>query len=89
LNEETVQALTGKTPQEVIDALVPEGWLVEPSRTGGGVRYRDGKGNQVRIMPGERTAHNPSHRGPYAVISLEGRKVRILLAGNPVLGSDE
>jgi hypothetical protein len=88
LNEELFQSLRGKTADEVVEALVPEDWIREPSSSGGGVRFRDGKGNQVRIMPGYEFG-DALHRGPYAVISLNGMRVRIPLAGNPALSADE
>ena len=69
-------------------ALVPEGWLVEPSARDGGTRYHDGKGNQVRIMPGVSGSRDPLHSGPYAVISWRGRVHRIPLADNPALRID-
>lgn len=88
-SDEDIDALWGKTPEEVVDALVPEGWLREPSARGGGVRYKDGKGNQVRIMPGTPTADDPAHRGPYAVVSFFSDKNRIPLAGNPILSHED
>jgi hypothetical protein len=87
-SDEDLEALRGKTAEDVVKALVPDGWEILPSRTGGGIRYRDGKGNQVRIMPGDPAAPDPTHRGPYAYVTLDGKPTRLPLAGNPVLSGE-
>ena len=87
-SDDDLAALRGATPEEVVQALVPEGWKREPSARGGGIRYNDGKGNQVRIMPGDQAARSPDHRGPYAIASFNGKATRILLRGNPALDED-
>ena len=88
LNDADYEALRGCTPEELVEALVPDDWTIEPSARGGGTRYKDGKGNQVRIMPGSPGEDDLLHSGPYAVVSFFGGKVRIPLAGNPLLGHE-
>jgi hypothetical protein len=38
-------------------------------------------------MPGDPSARSPDHQGPYMIISKDGQKIRIPLAGNPSLPS--
>lgn len=78
----------GSTPEDVIDKLPPyiaEGG--EPSRKGGGVRYPDPDrpGDQVIIEPGDPSASDPLHQGPYVKISKGGQVTRVPLRGNPAL----
>jgi hypothetical protein len=87
-SDEDLEALRGATPEEVVRALVPEGWDSDPSRTGGGVKYFDGRGNQIRVMPGFPDHRLLDHSGPYAVVSFNGKKTRILLKGNPALDEE-
>jgi hypothetical protein len=60
---------------EEVDNAVPEGWVMSPTRKGGGVRWSDPKapGNQVRAMPGDPLANDPLHRMPYVRVSLNGK----------------
>ena len=89
LTDDDYDALRGCTPDDLVRAVVPEGWTKEPSRTGGGFKYHDGKGNQVRIMPGTPGDGDLLHQGPYAVISFFGARVHIPLAGNALLGEQQ
>jgi uncharacterized protein YukE len=78
----------GSTPEDVIEKLPPE--IVAgggPSRKGGGVRYPDPNrpGDQLIIEPGDPSADDPLHQGPYVKISKGGTVTRIPLAGNPSL----
>ena len=78
-------SLAGLSPDEV-RGLIPDDFIKEPSRSGGGERYRDPRktGEQIRIMPGNENSSNPVKRGPYVRISRGGVKSPpIPLKGNP------
>ena len=91
-------SLRGASPQE-IEALIPPNWIREPTSGGGGTVWREIRpgskpanrrftGNQVRIMPGDPTAPDPLHQGPYVVVNIKGQgPIRIPLAGNPALSA--
>jgi hypothetical protein len=80
--------LRGLRPDEVA-ASIPDGWIHRPSTHGGGSVYADpaNPGRQVRIMPGYPPGSRPDPVtwGPYAVVSQNGRAIKIPLAGNPTL----
>jgi RHS repeat-associated protein len=78
-----LHSMEGATPQQVRD-LIPRTWRSAPSTSGGGVKFFDGKGNQVRIMPGTPGIGNV-HGGPYMVVSIYGTIAWVPLAGNPML----
>ena len=75
---------------EDLRAGIPNDWDVTPSRQGNGLVYEDPahKGRQIRIMPGYPPGSRPDvvSTGPYAVVSQNGDRVKIPLAGNPTLG---
>ena len=75
---------------ELVSFRVPQGWVEAPSRTGGGVVFRDPDrpGRQIRIMPGYPAGNRPDPltHGPYAEISQNGIKIKVPLRGNPTLG---
>jgi len=80
--------LVGRDPGEIM-AAIGSNWPQTPSRSGGGVVFRDphNLGRQVRIMPGY-TAGNradPLTHGPYVEVSQNGTTVKIPLRGNPTL----
>jgi len=80
-------SLTGATPEEV-ERAVPEGWVKEPSASGGGTRWLnpERRGEAVRIQPGNVNDENPVKRGPYVRVSKGGqRSDPIPLHGNPTL----
>lgn len=80
-------SLTGATPEEV-ERAVPEGWVREPSATGGGTRWLnpEAPGEAVRVQPGNPRDPNPVKRGPYVRVSKDGtRSPPIPLRGNPTL----
>lgn len=70
-----------------IRARIPEDWEELPSHHGGGTRFRHPtrSGEQVRTMPGDPDARAAIKQGPYAIVSRDGTKSRIPLAGNPTL----
>ena len=74
---------------ENLRASIPNDWPVKPSRSGNGLVYRDPahNGRQVRIMDGYRAGSRaePVTAGPYVVVSQNGDRVKIPLAGNPTL----
>ena len=81
-------SLRGASPEEV-KRLIPETFVENPTRRGGGVRYANPQrpGEQVRVMPGNPNDRNPVKRGPCVRISREGRvSDPIPLEGNPTLG---
>lgn len=73
-----------------LEKAIPPDWVRGESRSGGGVVFRDpnNPGRQVRLMPGYTGGNRPDAlaHGPYAVISQNGRTVKIPLEGNPTLG---
>jgi len=72
-----------------IDAAVPDSWERIPSTSGSGMVYRDPNhpGRMVRVMPGYPEGNRPDGltHGPYAVVSQNGGRVKVPLAGNPTL----
>ncbi len=84
--------IIGRDPIEIM-AEIPSDWTRVPSRSGGGVVFRDPDcpGRQIRIMPGYTVGNRPDPvtHGPYATISQDGMTVKVPLFGNPTLdGSD-
>ena len=81
--------LRGKDADE-IRASIPDGWTARPSRSGGGTVFDDPahQGRYIRVMPGYPAGSRPDEltAGPYAVVSQNGDRVKIPLAGNPTLG---
>ncbi len=80
--------LRGLTPAEV-RASIPDNWTRVPAARGGGEIYVDPAhaGRRIRIMPGypHGTRPNPMTWGPYVVVSQNGQRIKIPLAGNPTL----
>ncbi|GAA0716017.1 hypothetical protein Drose_37105 [Dactylosporangium roseum] len=80
--------LTGRTAAE-IDAAIPSDWERVPSKSGGGITYRDPDnfGRQIRVMPGYSDRNRPDAmtHGPYVVVSQNGTKTKVPMAGNPAL----
>ena len=75
---------------ELDQKLLEEGhWTKFPTKDGNGVRYLDGKGGSVIINKGYseglQGGGDVLHRGPYIKIQPGG--IRVLLAGNPAVGS--
>ena len=86
INEEP-ELLEGASPAD-IEWHIPEGWIVEPTRTGGGIFYRDPEkhGDGIRVMPGYPGNPDPVKQGPYARVTHNGhRSPPIPLQGNPTL----
>jgi len=81
--------LQGRTAAE-IDAAIPSDWERVPSNSGGGITYRDPNnfGRQIRVMPGYAAGNRPDAmtHGSYLVVSQNGTKTKVPLAGNPTLG---
>ena len=64
--------------------------ISETSSNGRGIRFVDphNRGRQIRIDPtgyGAGVRPDPVVAGPYAVVSQNGRVVKVPLAGNPTL----
>jgi hypothetical protein len=82
------KALEGVRLRDVKKAI-PSGWKRRPAGSGGGEIFHDPfhRGRQIRLMRGYGPGTRPGviNEGPYAVISQNGAKVKIPLAGNPVL----
>ena len=81
-------SLEGATEQEV-ERAIPDGWVKQPSRTGGGTRWLNPErtGEAVRVQPGNPRDPNPVKRGPYVRVSKDGKVSNpIPLRGNPTLG---
>jgi hypothetical protein len=76
----------GAAAEDVVSAI-PSNWKVSPTARGGGTRFADPDhpGDQIRLMPGSPNATDPLHSGPYAVVSLRGRVIRVPLEGTPTL----
>jgi hypothetical protein len=83
------KALEGMNSMDLENAI-PSDWARESSNSGGGTVFRDPKnpGRQIRVMPGYAEGNRPDvlTHGPYAVVSQNGRTVKIPLEGNPTLG---
>jgi hypothetical protein len=83
--------LRGVTAAE-IDAAIPPEWQREPSRSGSGIVYWDPhhSGRSIRVMPGYLTGNRPDPltHGPYVVVSQNGVKTKLALAGDPILSGD-
>jgi hypothetical protein len=81
-------ALRGIALRDVQEAM-PAGWPKRATEGGGGEIFRDPvhRGRQIRLMPGYLHGARPGdiNAGPYAVVSQNGGKVKVPLAGNPVL----
>lgn len=73
-----------------LEDSIPSNWTREASNSGGGTVFRDpnNAGRQIRVMPGYIEGNRPDlvTHGPYAVVSQNGRTVKIPLEGNPTLG---
>ena len=83
------QSLRGLTVDEV-KSRIPSDWISETSSNGRGIRFVDphNRGRQIRIDPtgyGAGVRPDPVVAGPYAVVSQNGRVVKVPLAGNPTL----
>jgi hypothetical protein len=82
------EALTGMTAQDVA-AGMPRDWAREASNSGGGTVFRDPvhRGRTIRLMPGYPQGARPGeiHSGPYVVVAQAGVRVKVPLAGNPVI----
>jgi RHS repeat-associated protein len=74
-----------KKPNEI---GAPEGWIVKPSKKGGGTRYIDPKNsrNVIREMPGDPSSPFPSQKVPYVKFQKNGRFYD--KDGNPLSGGD-
>jgi hypothetical protein len=86
------EELLGKTPAEVA-AMIPSDWPPSrPSRSGAGIVYEDPVrlGRQIRVMPGYAAGNRPEPvtHGPYVIVSENGGKLRVALAGNPTLATE-
>jgi hypothetical protein len=81
--------LQGRTAAE-IDAAIPSDWERIPSNSGGGITYRDpvNRGRQIRVMPGYSAGNRPDAltHNPYVVVSQNGTKNKVPLAGNQFAG---
>ncbi len=79
-------SLKGATPRQVREA-VPDGWIEQPMRRGGGVRFLnpDRPGEAIFIEPGWKDATDKVHGGPYVKISRHGTTHRVPLHGNAAL----
>jgi hypothetical protein len=83
------QSLRGLTVDEV-KSRIPSDWISETSSNGRGIRFVEpnNRGRQIRIDPtgyGAGVRPDPVVAGPYAVVSQNGRVVKVPLAGNPTL----
>ena len=82
------QSLKGMDLDEV-KGRVPGDWEVTPATRGDGEVFRDPvhAGRRIRVMngypPGSRP--DPISWGPYVVVSQNGDKIKVALAGNPTL----
>ena len=80
--------LRGLTADEVRQRI-PDGWEMQPSKSGGGTVYRDPEhhGRNIRIMPGYPPGSRPDPMtwGPYARVCQNGAAVKVPLSGNPTL----
>lgn len=83
--------ITGMNSKD-LESAIPFSWTREPANSGGGSVFRDpnNPGRQIRIMPGYTEGNRPDlmTRGPYAVVSQNGKVVKIPLEGNPTLGGN-
>jgi hypothetical protein len=81
--------LVGRTAAE-IDAAIPSDWERIPSKSGDGIVYRDPNtpGRQIRVMPGYSAGNRPDAltHNAYVVVSQNGTKTKLPLAGNPLGG---
>jgi RHS repeat-associated protein len=79
-------SLVGASESEVRN-LTP-GWKESSSKSGGGTRIAnpEKRGEQVRMMPGNKRDPNPTKQGPYLRVSKDGKRSDpIPMKGNPVL----
>ena len=83
------QSLHGVDAED-LRASIPDDWRVRLARDGDGLVYRDPDhdGRQIRIMDGypAGSREDPVTAGPYVVVSQNGDRVKLPLAGNPTLG---
>ena len=83
-NFDPVRDLKGKSFEDAEAILDKElkGWTKGPIKKGDGVRYYDGKGNSIQLNRGypDDPWADTMHEGPYAKISRNGQKTRIMLA---------
>jgi len=81
--KDRLQSKNFKEAEKYLDRQLRDGrgWTKEMTRNGKGIRYFDGKGNAVRIMPGTSRFTGPSIKsGPNAIISGGSNgKIRIAL----------
>jgi hypothetical protein len=72
-----------------VRATIPDDWEYRPAKRGDGDIFKDPlhDGRQIRIMKGypEGSRPNDINLGPYVVVSQNGRRLKIPLAGNPTL----
>jgi hypothetical protein len=80
--------LRGRSADDV-RAMIPDDWEYRPAKCGDGDIFKDPlhDGRQIRIMEGYPAGSRPDdiNLGPYAVVSQNGRRLKIPLAGNPTL----
>lgn len=81
-----LNSLRGASMREMED-LIPSNFVRNATRKDDGIRFADParRGDQIRLMPGNPSAIDPLHQGPYAVISRGGTVTRVPLQGNPTL----
>ena len=81
------QDLRGLSPKQ-LERLLRD-WPIRPSTEGEGIVYLDPlrRDRQIRVMEGYLDGNRPDPltHGPYAVISQNGGKIKVLLEGNPLL----
>ncbi len=72
---------------ESVRSAIPGHWTEKPLKDGVGTRHADPhrQGDTVMLEHGWPGHDDPTHRGPYARVSLAGKRDRIPLEGNPVL----
>jgi RHS repeat-associated protein len=65
---------------------VPDGWVPQASKKGGGTTYMDPANpyNRIRVMPGNPSSPNPAQRQPYVKWMRDGHYLD--KTGNPVPG---
>jgi hypothetical protein len=79
-------SVVGADPKDVADSAKQKGYKESPARDPDGTRYTSPNGSdQVRIMPGKPNRSDELKRGPYAVISKNGKVTVVPLKGNPTL----
>jgi len=72
-----------------LKSRIPPDWRARPSDSGGGEVFEDPRnyGRNIRVMPGyaKGVRADPINHGPYVVVSQNGDKFKVALAGNPTL----